>query len=43
MYPLNIPIVREVSSPTLHRAAGSLHVDPQEVLEERLLEVVVDA
>jgi len=32
----------KVSSATLDGAAGSLHVDPEEVAHERLLEVVVD-
>ena len=35
--------MREVTSATLHGAAGGLHVDPEEVFEEGLFEVVVDA
>jgi len=32
----------EVSSTTLDSTASSLHVDPEEVAHERLLEIVVD-
>lgn len=33
----------QVARPTLDSTASSLHVDPQEVLEEGLLDVVVNA
>jgi len=33
--------VREVSGAALHCASSRLHVDPQEVAHERLLEVTV--
>ena len=34
-------VVREVSGAALHCASSRLHVDPQEVAHERLLEVTV--
>ena len=41
--PLDLPIMWQVARPTLDSTASSLHVDPEEVLEEGLLEVVVNA
>ena len=43
MRPLYLPVMWEITSATLHCAARSLHVDPEEVFEEGLFEVVVDA
>jgi len=34
--------MRKIASSTLHRTAGSLEVNPEEVSEKRLLEVAVD-
>jgi len=34
--------MREIACSTLHGAAGSLQVNPEEISEERFLEVTVD-